>query len=77
MRDEIIQLLSAGIRVEHIDVDLSGNHCTVTVVSEEFEGLSRVKKQQKVYQCLNEKIASGEIHALNIQALTPTQWREH
>lgn len=76
MRDQIVQLLNAGIQVEHVDVELSGNHCTVTVVSDDFEGLSRVKKQQKVYQCLNEKIASGEIHALNIQALTLTQWRE-
>ena len=76
MREQIVQLLSAGIKIEYVDVELSGNHCTVTVVSDEFEGLSRVKKQQKVYQCLNEKIASGEIHALNIQAFTTTQWRE-
>ena len=76
MHDQIVEMLSAGILVEHVDVELSGNHCTVTVVSNEFEGLSRVKKQQKVYQCLNEKIASGEIHALNIHAFTPVQWAE-
>ena len=76
MRDEIVQLLNAGIQNEHVDVELSGNHCTVVVVSDDFADLSRVKKQQKVYQCLNEKIASGEIHALNIQAFTPAQWRE-
>ena len=56
---------------------MSGNHCTVVVVSDDFEGLNQVKRQQKVYQCLNEKIASGEIHAVNIRALTPEQWQSH
>ena len=75
MKKEIIDLIQTRISVEHLEVELSGNHCSVTVVSTEFEGLSAVKKQQCVYQCLNEKIASGEIHAVNIRALTPSQWQ--
>lgn len=75
MQKEIIDLIQTRISVEHLEVELSGNHCSVTVVSTEFEGLSAVKKQQRVYQCLNEKIASGEIHAVNIRALTPSQWQ--
>ena len=73
MQKEIIDLIQARISVDHLEVELSGNHCSVTVVSTEFEGLSAVKKQQRVYQCLNEKIASGERHAVNIRALTPSQ----
>tara|TARA_B100000767_G_scaffold272965_2_gene301903 strand:+ start:4243 stop:4479 length:237 start_codon:yes stop_codon:yes gene_type:complete len=75
MQKEIIDLIQAQMSVDHLEVELSGNHCSVTVVSAEFEGLSAVKKQQCIYQCLNEKIASGEIHAVNIRALTPSQWQ--
>ena len=75
MQKEIIDLIQSHISIYHLEVELSGNHCSVTVVSTEFEGLSALKKQQRVYQCLNEKIASGEIHAVNIRALTPSQWQ--
>lgn len=74
MQKVIIDLIQASISVEHLEVEMSGNHCSITVVSAEFEGLSAVKKQQCIYQCLHEKIASGEIHAVNIRALTPSQW---
>jgi acid stress-induced BolA-like protein IbaG/YrbA len=75
MQQEVERLIREQIAIEHLDVEMVGNHCTVTVVSAEFEGLSPVKKQQRIYQCLNEKIASGEIHAVNIRALTPSQWQ--
>lgn len=75
MQEEINRLIREQIAVEHLDIEMAGNHCTLVIVSAEFEGLSPVKKQQRVYQCLNEKIASGEIHAVNIRALTPAQWQ--
>ncbi len=75
MQEDISRLIHAQIAVEHLDIEMAGNHCTLTIVSAEFEGLTPVKKQQRVYQCLNEKIASGEIHAVNIRALTPSQWQ--
>ena len=43
----------------------------ITVVSEIFEGLRPVARQQKVYAPLNEFIRSGELHAVNIIAKTP------
>ena len=75
MQKEIIDLIQTHISADHLDVELSGNHCSVTVVRTEYEGLSAVKQQQRVYQWLNAKIASGEIHAVNIRALTPSQWQ--
>ena len=73
MQQQVEQLIRQDIQVESLQVEISGNHCTVVIVSNEFEGLNQVKRQQRVYQCLNEKIASGEIHAVNIKALTPEQ----
>lgn len=49
----------------------------VIAVSPLFETLSRVKKQQVIYEPLKEDIATNAIHALSIKALTPTEWQKH
>lgn len=73
--DEVKQLLEA--QLEGCEVITAGEGCNfeVTVVGELFKGLTPVKKQQMVYGCLNEQIASGVIHALTIKAYTPEQWQ--
>ena len=48
----------------------------VRVVDEQFEGKRPVARQQAVYAPLNSYIASGEVHALTIRALTPEEWRK-
>jgi len=45
-------------------------------VSSEFAGLSRVKRQQRVYQIIKDKLDSGELHALSMQTLTPEEWQK-
>lgn len=52
-----------------------GSNYDITAVGEVFEGLRPVKKQQLVYGALNEEIASGAIHAVNIRTLTPAEWQ--
>ena len=54
-----------------IDVQLDGSHCQVTVISNVFEGLRPVARQQRVYAPLGEFIRSGALHAVNINAQTP------
>ena len=66
-------LLAARFPQAEIDVILDGNHCQVRVVSDEFDGKRAVKRQQQVYAVLNDKIASGEIHAVHLQLLTPAE----
>lgn len=53
----------------------SETHFKVVIVSDVFEGLSRVKRQQLVYKVLSEEIA-GPIHALAQHTYTPKQWAE-
>jgi acid stress-induced BolA-like protein IbaG/YrbA len=48
----------------------------VRLVDEQFEGKRPVARQQSVYAPLNGYIASGEIHAVTIRALTPEEWRK-
>lgn len=51
-----------------------GSKFEAVVVSEAFEGLSTVKRHQRVYRIFSEQLASGAMHALTIKAYTPTEW---
>jgi acid stress-induced BolA-like protein IbaG/YrbA len=42
-------------------------------VSDAFESLSRVQKQQKVYACITGYLEDGRLHAVTIRALTPAE----
>ena len=57
-----------------VTVEGNGNKFQLIVVSEQFAGLTPVKKQQLVYACINDHIASGDIHAVSIRTMTPEQW---
>ncbi|MEM8769013.1 MAG: BolA/IbaG family iron-sulfur metabolism protein [Pseudomonadota bacterium] len=70
MNDEISQAVAAAIADAEVDVVLDGNRALITVVSDSFEGLSRVQKQQKVYGCIEDYIRDGRLHAVTIRALT-------
>ncbi|WP_444884033.1 BolA family protein [Microbulbifer sp. PSTR4-B] len=71
--DEIKTLIEGHIPESNVDVAFEGSHLMVTVVSSAFEGLSRLKKQQLVYAALNDKIADGTLHAVQMQTLTPEE----
>ncbi|MDY6891819.1 MAG: BolA family protein [Pseudomonadota bacterium] len=72
--DDVKQILEQ--QLEGCTVYTTGEGCDfqVTVVGELFAGLAPVKKQQLVYGCLNDLIASGAIHAVTIKTYTPEQW---
>lgn len=48
------------------------SHFNVTVVSDEFEGRSRVDRQRLVYRILSEELAD-RVHALSVRALTSAE----
>ena len=70
MNDEISQAVAAVITDAEVSVMVDGNRALITVVSDSFEGLSRVQKQQKVYGCIEDYIRDGRLHAVTIRALT-------
>jgi stress-induced morphogen len=47
-------------------------HFHVRLVSASFEGLSRVERQRRIYAALKEELA-GPVHALSLEALTPSE----
>ncbi|KAB2928220.1 MAG: BolA family transcriptional regulator [Dechloromonas sp.] len=72
--EDIKQLILAGMDCEHLELDGDGQHFAALVVSAEFVGKNRVQRQQRVYQTLKEKLATGELHALSFKTLTPEEW---
>lgn len=71
--EEIKALLMAGLPDCEIAVAGDGRHFDITVIGGLFSGLRPVQRQQKVYAVLNEKIADGAIHAVNMKTLTPEE----
>jgi len=63
----------AGMPGADVVVGGDGYHIDLTVVSDAFEGLNRVKRQQLVYGVLADAIRSGALHAVNIRALTAAE----
>lgn len=72
--EELKALLAENFADSEIDVAIDGSHCNIRIVSEAFAGVMQVKKQQMVYALINDKIADGTLHAVNMKLHTPEQW---
>ena len=56
----------------HAGAQSGGGHYHVTIVSEAFTGKSLVQRHQLIYKALGD-LMKQEIHALGIEAFTPTE----
>ncbi len=65
--------IARGMTCEHLAVDGDGRHFFATVVSADFDGLSRIKRHQRVYAVLGDQMRE-HIHALSMKTLTPAEW---
>ena len=65
--------LRDGLPGCELELQAEGARLELRIVSPVFAGLSRVQRQQKVYALLNERIRSGEIHAVSMLTLTPAE----
>lgn len=72
--EDVQKMIEAGLPDCEVKVTGDGSHFDATVIGEVFDGLSLVKKQQKVYATLGDKITSGEVHALTIKTFTPDEY---
>ncbi len=75
--EEISTLVRAGFpQAETLRVEGDGHKVQLTLVSADFEGQRALQRQQRVYACLQEAIASGAIHAVSMRVLTPQEWQK-
>lgn len=71
---QIESWIAAGLPCEMVAVQGDGQHFEAVIVSSEFVGLNRVKRQQRINAILKARFDSGELHALSMKTLTPEEW---
>ena len=71
---QVQDFIAAGLACEHVEVEGDGRHFFATIVSAAFEGLPRVRRHQRVYAALGDRMRE-QIHALSMKTLTPAEWR--
>jgi len=59
-----------GANVQVEDLNGGGDHFRAEIVSERFEGLSRIEQHKLVYDVFGNEIG-GAIHALSLKTSTP------
>ena len=69
---EVRDFVASGMACAHVEVEGDGRHFFATIVSSEFEGLSRVRRHQRVYTALGDRMRE-QIHALSMKTLTPAE----
>ena len=73
---ELQDIIAAGLTCQHLSVEGDGRHWYATLVSAEFEGLRLIKRHQRVYATLGQKMHTDEVHALSMKTYTPTEWAQ-
>jgi acid stress-induced BolA-like protein IbaG/YrbA len=71
--DQVRDFIAAGLRCDHLEIEGDGRHFFATIVSAEFDGLSRVRRHQRVYAALGDRMRE-QIHALSMKTLTPAEF---
>ncbi len=71
--EQIQQLIASQMSTAVIEVSGGEGKFVANVTSDEFEGLTPIKRHKLVYACVSNEIASGELHALTIVAKTPAE----
>ena len=66
--------ITEGMPCQFAHVEGDGQHFEAVIVSNEFAGLSRVKRQQRVFDTVREHLATGVLHALSMKTMTPEEW---
>ena len=73
---ELQDIIAAGLSCQHLSVEGDGRHWYATLVSAEFEGLRLIKRHQRVYATLGQKMHTDEVHALSMKTYTPAEWTQ-
>jgi len=61
-----------GADVNVIDTTGGGDHFRAEIVSERFDGLTRIQQHKLIYDVFGDEVG-GAIHALSIKTETPTR----
>ena len=72
---EVQSYIAQGLACSELQVEGDGRHFFATIVSAEFEGLSRIKRHQRVDAALGDRMRE-QIHALSMKTLPPDEFAQ-
>jgi BolA protein len=82
LESQIRQALESGFNIEVLEIENESNqhagpatesHFKVVMVSPDFDGLAKVKRQQAVYKALGDLMS--QFHALGLHTYSPEEWK--
>ncbi|TYK67178.1 BolA family protein [Colwellia echini] len=71
----VSKLINEALTLDEVHVKFDGSQCRINAVSDMFDDLSRVKRQQTVLKPLAEIIKDGTIHAITVKTFNKAQWQ--
>jgi acid stress-induced BolA-like protein IbaG/YrbA len=75
VEDLVSKLINDALELDEVHVKFDGSQCLIKAVSDTFDDLSRVKRQQSVLKPLADIIKDGTIHAVTVKTFNKTQWK--
>ena len=71
----IEKLITETLTLDEIQIKFDGSQCSIIAVSDMFDELSRVKRQQAVLKPLADLIKDGSVHAVSVKTFNKAQWQ--
>jgi acid stress-induced BolA-like protein IbaG/YrbA len=68
MEDILEARIRSHIDAKQVRISGDGNRFEIRVTSSAFEGMTRVQRQQMVYEAIGDLIRDGSVHAVTILA---------
>lgn len=62
--------------IDNVSIDSDGHHYRLTIVSDHFVDQSKIARQKWVYGILKDMILSGDLHAIEMQTWTKSEWEK-
>lgn len=63
-------------RMKLSDTTGTGDHWELSIASDAFQGLSKVKQHQAIYKPLRDLIDANQVHALKLKTCVLADWEE-
>ena len=73
--DELVKILQDGFPGDKVTVGGDGHHFETRIISDKFEGLKLLDRHKLVYSFVDDRLKNGSLHALNIHAVTTSEWQ--
>ncbi len=71
----VSNLINDALELDELHVKFDGSQCRINAVSDMFDNLSRVKRQQTVLAPLADIIQDGTVHAITVKTFNKAQWQ--